>query len=60
MSSNYKGLYVIRNTENEITDIQISAGAHEIPLPIKDYEERDIQPPISSLLEKDEYFNLKG
>lgn len=58
MSSSYKGLYIIRNTDNEITDIQVSSGPNEIPLPVKDYEERGVQPVISFLPEKDEYFKL--
>jgi hypothetical protein len=50
-------MYVIRNAHNEITDIQVSCGANQIPLSIEDYEERGVQPPISDLPEKDEYFN---
>lgn len=56
MSTNYKGLYIIRNTSNEITDIQVMSGAIEFTLPIDDYEERGVMPPLSKLPEKDEYF----
>lgn len=59
MNTKYKGLYIIRKVGNEIIGIQVGFGAFDLPLTVEDYEKRCVQPPISELPEKDEYFKNK-
>lgn len=56
----YKGLFVVRDTNNEITDVQVVSCGGEIPLSVEDYIERGVLPELSKLPEKEDYFQDKN
>jgi len=56
MTSSYKGLYVQRLNNGKIYSVQVvDPGGNSISLEPDIYIQREVQPPIDELPDKDEY-----
>lgn len=60
MASSYKGLYIQRDSNGQIHNVQVAdPNGNSIPLNPDIYLERDVKPPIDSLPDAEEYFKLQ-
>lgn len=55
MSSSYIGLYVNRYSNGQIHEVGVAAGVNSILLSPETYLEREIQPPMESLPDFNQY-----
>lgn len=60
MASSYRGLYVERNSNGQIHNVQVAdPSGNSIPLNPDVYLERDVNPPMESLPDAEGYFKLQ-
>jgi hypothetical protein len=61
MASFYQGIYVQRYRNGEIHNVQVvSPGGHSMAITPEMYLTKEIEPPINSLPNAEQYLNQKG